>query len=71
VSWAALAVFVLLGLFGELLRLDKWMLDVSPFTHIPKLPGGEVSVESLIWLVIVAAVLVAAGLIGFRHRDVV
>jgi ABC-2 type transport system permease protein len=70
-SWVALAVFVLLGLFGELLRLDQWMLDISPFTHIPKLPGGEVAAGPLIWLVAGAAVLVATGLIGFRRRDVV
>jgi ABC-2 type transport system permease protein len=40
-SWAALGAFVLLNLFGEILQLDQWMLDFSPFTHIPDLPGGE------------------------------
>jgi ABC-2 type transport system permease protein len=69
-SWAALGAFVLLGLFGELLQLDQWLLDISPFTHIPKLPGGEVSAEPLGWLVSVAAVLTIAGLVGFRRRDV-
>jgi ABC-2 type transport system permease protein len=46
------------------------MLDISPFTHIARLPGGEVSVEPLIWLVIVSATLIAAGLVGFRRRDI-
>ena len=69
-SWAALGAFVLLGLFGELLQLDQWLLDISPFTHIPKLPGGEVSAEPLIWLLGVAAVLTIAGMVGFRRRDV-
>jgi len=68
-SWAALGAFVLLGLFGELLQLDQWMVDLSPFTHIPKLPGGEVSAEPLVWLISVAAVLTMAGLVGFRRRD--
>ncbi|HET6660187.1 MAG TPA: hypothetical protein VFH16_09745 [Rubrobacter sp.] len=40
-SWAALGAFVLLNLFGEILQLDQWMLDFSPFTHIPDFPGGE------------------------------
>ena len=70
-SWGALGVFLLLGQFGELLALEQWMLDLSPFTHIPNLPGGEVSAQPLIWLVIVAVVLVAAGLIGFRRRDLI
>ncbi len=68
-SWATLGAFVLLGLFGELLQLDQWMLDLSPFTHMPKLPGGEISAETLVWLVSLAAVLTMAGLVGFRRRD--
>ena len=60
---------ILLGLFGNLLQLDQWMLDLSPFTHIPKLPGGEISAEPLVWLVSVAAVLTMAGFVGFRRRD--
>lgn len=69
-SWAALGAFALLGLFGQLLQLDEWLLDISPFTHIPKLPGGEVSAEPLVWLVGVAAVLCIVGLVGFRRRDI-
>jgi ABC-2 type transport system permease protein len=68
-SWAALGAFVLLGLFGELLQLDQWMLDLSPFTHIPKLPGGEISAEPLVWLVSLAAVLTMTGLVESRRRD--
>jgi ABC-2 type transport system permease protein len=69
-SWAALAIFALLGQFGEVLQLDKRLLNISPFAHLPALPGGEVSAAPLVWLVVVAAVLAAAGLIGFRRRDV-
>ena len=69
-SWAALGAFALLGLFGKVLQLDQWMLDASPFTHIPRLPGGDVSAEPLMWLVGVAAVLAVVGLTGIRRRDV-
>jgi ABC-2 type transport system permease protein len=41
-SWAALGAFVLLNLFGEILQLDQWMLDFSPFTHIPDLPAVSI-----------------------------
>lgn len=70
-SWATLGAFLLLGQFGELLQLDQWILDLSPFTHIPNLPGGEVSAPPLIWLVGIAVVLMVVGLIGFRRRDIV
>ena len=69
-SWAVMGTFVVLRLFGELLQLDQWVLDISPFTHIPDLPGGEVSAKPLIWLVGVAAVLTLAGMVGFRRRDI-
>ncbi|MEV4753513.1 ABC transporter permease [Micromonospora sp. NPDC049559] len=70
VSWAALAACVLLGQLGAVLRLSQALLDVSPFTHVPRLPGGELTVPPLAWLLGVALVLTAAGLAGFRRRDV-
>jgi ABC-2 type transport system permease protein len=69
-SWTALAVFALLALFGEVLQLEQWMLDLSPFTHLPKLPGDEISAEPLIWMFAVAALLTIAGMAGFRRRDI-
>ena len=70
VGWGVLAACVLLGQFGELLRLDQWMLDLSPFAHLPKLPGGDVSAAPLVWLTLIAATLATVGLLGFRKRDV-
>ena len=42
-SWSVLGVFVLLLLLGTTLRLSHWIMDLSPFTHLPKLPGGTVT----------------------------
>ena len=70
IGWTALAVAVLLALFGEILRLNQWVLDISPFTHVPKLPGGTVSAVPLIWLAVIALALAAAGLAGLRRRDI-
>ncbi|MEU9831573.1 ABC transporter permease [Streptosporangium sp. NPDC048047] len=69
-AWAALALFLLLGQVGALLDLPPAALDLSPFSHLPKLPGGEVTATPLLALTAIAAALVAAGLYGFRHRDV-
>jgi ABC-2 type transport system permease protein len=70
VSWGALVVCLLLGLVGSAMQLSQWMLDVSPFTHVPKVPGAGVSATPLVWLVAVAAALGAAGLVGLRRRDI-
>jgi ABC-2 type transport system permease protein len=58
-------------LLGPLMQLSQWVLDLSPFSHIPKVPGAGVSATPLAWLLAVTAVLVAAGLAGFRRRDLV
>jgi putative exporter of polyketide antibiotics len=69
VAWTALGAAVLITLLGPAIRLSHWVLDVSPFSHIPKLPGAPVTAAPLAWLVVVAAVLAVAGLAGFRRRD--
>jgi ABC-2 type transport system permease protein len=70
VGWAALVAFLLLGQLGPLLELKQWLMDLSPYTHVPKLPGSAFTAVPLVWLLVIAAVLTAAGLAGFRRRDV-
>ena len=70
VSWSVLGVAVLILFLGEILQLSHWVLDISPFTHSPKLPGGVVGAAPLAWLCGLALVLGGAGLIGLRRRDI-
>lgn len=69
-SWAVLAACLLLGQLGAVLELSQWALDLSPFTHTPQLPGGEIAATPLIVLALITAGLTVAGLVGFRRRDV-
>jgi ABC-2 type transport system permease protein len=68
-GWAALVVSMVVGLFGPLLGLSQLIMDVSPFTHIPKLPAAEFTATPLLWLTGIAVVVLVAGLYGFRRRD--
>ena len=54
----------LITLLGPAIRLSHWVLDVSPFSHVPKLPGAPVTAAPLAWLVAVAVVLAVTGLAG-------
>jgi ABC-2 type transport system permease protein len=69
-AWSALGVVVLLGLFGQALKLSGWVLDVSPFTHAPKLPGGPAPAAPLLWLGLAALALAGFGLGALRRRDI-
>ena len=69
-SWTVVSVAALLMLFGQALALSHWVLDVSPFAHVPRLPGGTVSATPLIVLVVVAVAGAVAGLAAFRGRDI-
>lgn len=69
-GWAALGAVVLLLFLGSALQLSHWVLDISPFTHVPKLPGGVISAAPLAWLCVVALALAAIGLVGLRRRDI-
>lgn len=63
-------MFLLLEQIGSLFQFSQWTLDISPFTHLPKLPGGTFTATPLVWLVVVTVALTTAGLVGFRRRDV-
>jgi len=68
-SWAALIVFLLLGEFGGLLDLPNWLVNLSPFAHLPAMPGGTIDWAPLVALVVVAGVLSGAGVAALRRRD--
>jgi ABC-2 type transport system permease protein len=69
-AWTALGLVVVISLFGQALPLSHWVLDLSPFTHAPRLPGGTVTAAPLLWLCALALAASAAGLIGLRRRDI-
>ncbi|HXT92046.1 MAG TPA: ABC transporter permease [Trebonia sp.] len=70
IGWTAVGLAVALNIFGQALQLSHWVLDISPFTHLPRLPGGPVTAAPLIWLGVIALALCAVGLTALRHRDI-
>lgn len=69
VSWAGPVVCILIGLVSAGVATAGWIRDISPFTHLPSLPGGSVAVGPLITLLAIAVVVGFAGLIGLRRRN--
>ena len=68
-AWAVLGVTVIVGLFGQLLRLPQWVRSISPFDHVPALPAEDLTLLPIVILSLIAAGLIATGLWSFRQRD--
>jgi len=70
VAWAVVSLVAFIALLGPSLQFPAALMDLSPFTQTPRLPGGPVAAGPLLWLCAVAAALGTAGLLGLRRRDV-
>ena len=70
VAWVALAVCFVVGLFGALLDLPAWLIDLSPYSHVPEVPASALTPGPLIALTAIAAALLLVGVAGLRRRDI-
>jgi ABC-2 type transport system permease protein len=70
VAWGALGVSATVSFLGPLLDLPDWVIDVSPYEHVPQLPAADFTAGPLLWLCAITAALAAIGMVAFRRRDV-
>jgi polyether ionophore transport system permease protein len=68
-AWGVAGAALLIGWVGPALDVPQIVLDLSPFGHLPKLPGGEMTWGPVLALTGIAVALVAGGLAGLRRRD--
>jgi ABC-2 type transport system permease protein len=68
-AWGVAGAVLLLGWIGPALDVPRAVLDVSPYGHLPKLPGAAMDWPPVLLLTALAALLTAAGLAGLRRRD--
>jgi ABC-2 type transport system permease protein len=69
-SWLLVVFATFVGpMFGPSLGLPTWLLDLSPFTHVPNAPAAPVDLAPVLGLVTVGALLALAGAGAVRHRN--
>ncbi|MFJ4913010.1 ABC transporter permease [Streptomyces sp. NPDC088726] len=68
-AWGLVGICLALGWIGPALDLPQPVMDLSPFTHLPKLPGAELVWGPAALLTVLAATLTAGGLAALRRRD--
>ena len=69
-AWVALVSSLVLSEFGSMMGLPDWVRNISPFSHVPTLPGGSMEWIPTIILTMIAAALILIGVAGFRRRDI-
>jgi ABC-2 type transport system permease protein len=69
-GWGVLFVFLTLGELGDLLQLPDWAIGLSPFHHVPSLPGGTVRATPLVVLGVLATAVAFGAWLRYRGRDI-
>ncbi|HEY8588927.1 MAG TPA: polyketide antibiotic transporter [Naasia sp.] len=68
-GWGILALGLVLGQFGDLLRIPAGLQDLSPFSHSSGLPAESLDVAAVLILLAVALAGAALAALAFRRRD--
>ncbi|KRC66067.1 hypothetical protein ASE12_15665 [Aeromicrobium sp. Root236] len=71
VGWLGLGFCFVVMMFGEVLQLPAWLMDVSPFRHLAQTPAEDFRLWPLVAVALVAVAAAAAGMVAMRRRDVV
>ncbi|MFD6915326.1 ABC transporter permease [Streptomyces virginiae] len=71
-AWAVAGGALALGWVGPALDLPQAVLNLSPFAHLPRLPGAQdLDAAPILALTALAVALTAAGLGALRRRDMI
>ena len=69
VAWGVFVVVIALYFLGSISGMPQWLLDLTPYAHVPRVPGERFRAAPMVWLLVLDAVLIAVGLAAFRRRD--
>jgi ABC-2 type transport system permease protein len=68
-TWGFYAFALVVGMLGEMLDLPQWMMNLSPFQHVPALPAASFEWLPIVALLVVAALAATIGRIALERRD--
>lgn len=71
VSWLGFVAVFFLGQLGALLKLPEWVMNISPFSHIPLLPTEDIVIRPLVILLAIGGGLTLIGFIAFHNRNII
>lgn len=69
IAWLALVYWIVLTLFGPVLKAPDWLMDTSPFHAVPRITADDADWAPVAVVLAIAVVLVAAAFAAYRRRD--
>lgn len=69
-AWLLLVYWLLMTIFGPVLKAPDWLLDTSPFHVIPRVTAADADWAPVGWILAITAALLAIGFVGYRARSV-
>ncbi|RDI53031.1 ABC transporter permease [Nocardia mexicana] len=69
VAWGVFTGGIALFLLGSISGMPQWVMDLDPYSHLPKLPAASFTATPVVILIAIAAALTTVGLTAFRRRD--
>ena len=70
IAWGSFAACILVLQLGFILNLPQWVLNFSPFGHLPAMPADNFELAPVLGLIFAAVALFTLGFIQFRKRDI-
>lgn len=71
IIWLYYAFCYIVAYVGGMLNFPNWLLNLSVFESIPKLPGEEINLISLIMIMTMSCAILLVGFYGYKKRDIV
>lgn len=71
VIWIYYAFCYVVVYVGGMLNFPDWVMNLSAFEVIPKLPGEEMDVFPITLILVISFVFLLLGFIGYNKRDIV
>lgn len=69
-SWGMVVGAIVVGpMFGPSLGMPSWLLNLSPFTHVPNAPAAAVTLAPIVGLAVAGLLLTAGSVLLMRHRN--
>lgn len=69
-SWLVMTLALLISQMGALLKMPHWLMQLSPFSHVPAVPSRPMNWAPFLILSAMSVGLLLLGAAGFRRRDI-